>query len=74
MTVLVFKVLLDSFQLLWESHVFPHDPLHIYRAAEILRQAVFIAGAVALVTSSISSVSVLVVTRNFLKYLRDQKK
>jgi hypothetical protein len=47
-----------------------HDPLHIFRAAEILRQAIVFAGMTALLSAIISSVSVIVVTHSFTRYLK----
>jgi hypothetical protein len=47
-----------------------HDPLHIFRAAEILRQAIVFAGLTALISSIISSISVIVVTHSFTRYLK----
>lgn len=70
---IVFGAATEAFQLLWESR-YVHDPLHIYRAAELLREAVLIATLAALISTTISSACVLVVTRRFLAYLRDQKK
>lgn len=53
-----------------------HDPLHIFRAAEILREAIIFAGFAALISSIISSLAVIVVTSKFTHYLRqlDAKK
>jgi hypothetical protein len=50
-----------------------HDPLHIFRAAEILRQAIVFAGLTALISSIISSISVIVVTHSFTRYLKSLK-
>jgi hypothetical protein len=47
-----------------------HDPLHIFRAAEILRQAIVFAGMTALMSAIISSISVIVVTHSFTRYLK----
>jgi hypothetical protein len=47
-----------------------HDPLHIFRAAEILRQAIVFAGMTALLSAIISSISVIVVTHSFTRYLK----
>jgi hypothetical protein len=47
-----------------------HDPLHIFRAAEILREAIVFAGFTALASSIISSISVIVVTHSFTRYLK----
>jgi hypothetical protein len=55
---------------------FMHDPFHIFRAAEILSQAIVFAGLTALATSIISCIAVIVVTHAFTRHLRylDSKK